>query len=123
MVHNIKNNDNGPRLLHIEPVLPVTNIQETIAYWHETLGFPDKWTWGNPPNHGGVSWQGAGFIQFSFDPKRNVDSAGHFIWINVRNIKPLYSLHLKNARIVSPLENKPWGFSEYTINDINGHYV
>lgn len=42
-------------LSHAEPVLAVRNVAETVTYWHEVLGFPGKWTWGNPPNHGGVS--------------------------------------------------------------------
>jgi len=54
-------------LSHVEPILAVKDVTETVMYWHDVLGFPDKWTWGEPPNHGGVSWNGV-FIQFSQDP-------------------------------------------------------
>src|SRR5947209_15945252 len=112
-----------PILSHAEPVLQVKDIIETISYWHEVLGFPNKWTWGEPPNHGGVHWNGA-FIQFSLNPKLAELSKGNCIWIRVRNIDQLYEFHQKkNVPIVEPLENKPWGLAGYTIEEINGYYV
>ena len=36
----------------------------------------------------------------------------------------MYSLHGRNgATIHSPLEAKPWGLREYTVRDLNGHYL
>jgi len=119
-----KEDSQRPTLLHAEPVLAVRNVSETVAYWHEVLGFPDKWVWGDPPNHGGVAWQGAAFIQFSHDPELAAVSEGHSVWIRTRNLETLYALHReKKAVIVDPLENKPWGFAEYTVQEINGYYV
>lgn len=45
-----------PIFSHAEPVLAVRDINETITYWQDVLGFPTKWTWGEPPAHGAVSW-------------------------------------------------------------------
>jgi GNAT superfamily N-acetyltransferase len=113
-----------PSLIHAEPVLAVSNVVETVAYWHEVLGFPEKWTWGNPVNHGGVSWKGTAFIQFSLDPERVKISQGHSVWIRARNLSELYQLHEeRKAKIISPIVNRPWGAAEYTVQDINGYYV
>jgi GNAT superfamily N-acetyltransferase/uncharacterized glyoxalase superfamily protein PhnB len=106
----------------IEPVLSVRDVSESVTYWHNVLGFPGKWMWGEPANHGGVSWAGAS-LQFSLNPALAERSKGNSIWIGVRNLSELYTLHQKNAKIVSPLEEKPWGATEYTIEDINGYYV
>ena len=57
-----------PVIMHAEPVLPVQDVEATVSYWTETLGFKSKWTWGEPPNHGGVSW-GETFIQFTLNPE------------------------------------------------------
>jgi GNAT superfamily N-acetyltransferase len=117
------NEDNTATLSHVEPILPVDNIVETVDYWHNVLGFADKWTWGEPPNHGGVAWQGA-FVQFSHNPKLAAASKGNAIFIRVKNLPSLYEFHQKkNAEIVEPLENKPWGMSGYTVREINGYYV
>jgi GNAT superfamily N-acetyltransferase/catechol 2,3-dioxygenase-like lactoylglutathione lyase family enzyme len=113
-----------PKLLHAEPVLAVDDIDKTIAYYHETLGFPQKWTWGNPPNHGGVSWNGSTFLQFSLNPEYAKQTHGEFIWINSKNLNELYNLHQKNkVDIVVPVVTRPWGFTEYTIRDINGYFI
>lgn len=115
--------DPQPVFVQVEPVLCVKNLTETIAYWHEVLGFPGKWTWGDPPDHGGVSWHDVS-VQFSLNPKLASVSEGHSIWIKVKNIQALYAFHQqKKVPIALPLENKPWGMAQYTIREINGYYL
>ena len=116
-------NLNEPIFSHVEPVLAVQDITATIAYWQDVLGFPSKWTWGDPPVHGGISWQKV-FIQFTLNPERANASKGNSIWIRLKHIDSLYDLHKKNnANIVSPPENKPWGMTEYVVHEINGYYL
>src|SRR5688572_2917827 len=108
---------------HVEPILAVADIVQTIDYWHAVLGFPDKWTWGEPPDYGGVSWHGTQ-IQFSQNAQLASASKGNAIFIKVKNLEALYNFHQqKNAVIVEALENKPWGMAGYTVQDINGYYV
>ena len=112
-----------PVIMHAEPVLPVQDVEATVSYWTETLGFKSKWTWGEPPNHGGVSW-GETFIQFTLNPELASASKENCIWIRVRNLDSLYELHKnKNAEIVTPMKNQPWGMTDYTVREINGYYV
>lgn len=113
----------SPSVVHAEPVLPVEDVSATVKYWHEVLGFPDHWTWGTPPNHGGVSWLGAGFIQFSLDPELASVSKGNSIWLRVNQLSTLYNLHRNNANIVQEIIDRPWGFSEYVVEDLNGYYI
>jgi len=109
--------------MHVEPILAVNDILETVSYWHDVLGFPGKWTWGEPPSYGGVSWHGT-FIQFSHNPELANVSKGNAIFIKVRGLEALYNFHQnKNALIVEPLDNKPWGMAGYTVQDINGYYI
>ncbi|MBT1697002.1 GNAT family N-acetyltransferase [Fulvivirgaceae bacterium PWU4] len=119
----IERNDIQPSVLQIEPVLAVRDIVETVSYWHEVLGFPEKWTWGTPPTHGSVSWHGTS-VQFTLNSELASVSAGHSVFTRVRYVEHLYKLHQqKRAEIVAPLENKPWGLAQYTVRDINGYYV
>lgn len=111
-----------PFLSHAEPVLPVLNVAETVKYWQEVLGFPNQWTWGDPPSHGGVSWHGT-FIQFSQN-SATVSVPAQSVWIRVRHIDALYKMHQeKQANIISPLAKQPYGFLEYKILDNNGHHL
>lgn len=112
-----------PHLLQTEPVLAVTNVSETITYWQDVLGFPNHWLWGDPPNHGGVSWNGSAGVQFTLNPELAARSAGNSIWIHMRNIDALYGQHQKKAVIVAPLATQPWGMVDYTVKDINGYFI
>ena len=115
--------DKTPRLSHVEPILPVTDIIKTVNYWHDVLGFSNKWTSGEPPDYGGVNWQGV-FIQFLLAPKLAAQSKGNAIFIRVKNLEASYQFHKnKNADIVEPLENKPWGMAGYTLRENNGYNI
>ena len=119
----MENTENNGAPSRVEPILAVNNILETVQYWHDTLGFPAKWTWGEPPNHGGVSWNGVA-IQFSYNPELASASKGNTIFINAKKLEALYNFHQqKNAEIVEPLENKLWGMASYTVREVNGYYV
>ncbi|MBN8652580.1 MAG: GNAT family N-acetyltransferase [Cytophagales bacterium] len=109
---------------HVEPVLPVRDVNQTIAYWREVLGFREQWTSsGEPSDIGAVSW-GAVHVQF-YSSKDFVEHAvRHYVWIKVRQLSDLYAMHQKNkAEIVTPLQPTGWGFSEYIVQDINGHHL
>ena len=115
--------DLQPVFMLAETVLAVTDVAASIAYWHEVLGFPAKWTWGTPPTHGGVSWQGVG-VQFSLRPELAAASKGNSIWMRVKHVEALYAMHLqRKADIVSPLANQPYGMKEYTVRELNGYYI
>lgn len=115
--------DRQPVISHIEPVLSVASVVETIQYWQDVLAFPDKWFYGNPPNHGGVSWHGA-FVQFHQNAEHAKQMAGSVMWVRVKYIDELYRIHKeRKADIVDELSNRPWGLDEYWVKDNNGYYV
>lgn len=121
MTTNAVTDQPGP--LHAEPVLPVSDVSETILYWQRVLGFPEQWTWGEPPTLGSVSWHGTA-VQFALNPELAAVSKGHAVWIRVRHVESLYQFHQeRHADIVAPLENQPWGGAQYVVRDINGYYV
>src|ERR1041385_1185449 len=115
--------EQAPVFYHVEPVLPVTDINATIQYWLEVLAFPNHWKWGQPVVHGGVSWHTAS-LQFHLNPERAKASAGNFVWIRVKYIDQLYEIHQKRkAEIDQPLTTQSWGMDEYVVKDINGYYI
>jgi GNAT superfamily N-acetyltransferase len=112
-----------PILSHVEPVLSVSNVVDTIRYWQEVLAFPNKWFYGESARHGGVSWHGAS-LQFHQDPEHAKTAAGNVIWVRVKYIDELYRIHKdRNATFVDELSNRPWGMDEYWVKDINGYNV
>ncbi|WP_336515043.1 GNAT family N-acetyltransferase [Pollutibacter soli] len=115
-------NDDSPVMMHLEPVLPVQDINATIDYWMNVLGFPSRWKWGDPPVHGGVAADGIQ-VQFSLNPQA-AEKHKEYLWIRVKNIKILYGYHQrKNVEIVEEMSVKPWGMTEYVVKEINGHFL
>src|SRR5689334_20578999 len=115
--------DKQPIFSHAEPVLAVHSLVDTVRYWQDVLGFPNKWMWGEPPTHGGVSWHSA-FIQFAQNPERAKASAGNTVWIRVQNIQTLYDLHReRNVPIEEPLSAMHWGLDEYVVREINDYHI
>jgi GNAT superfamily N-acetyltransferase len=54
----------------------------------------------------------------------NAQIGGQWHAFFVDGINALYGYHQRlGASIVSPLEAKPWGLREYTVRDLNGHYL
>jgi uncharacterized glyoxalase superfamily protein PhnB len=42
----------------------------------------------------------------------------------VHDVDALYARHQQNGvMIISPLEKKPWGMREYTVQDPNGYHL
>lgn len=73
------------------------------------LGSREGWTWGEPPDFGGVRWGkvGAMFaLQTGEGPKRGDQCHAFFV-------DGLYTFHGRSgAEICSPLEAQPWGLRE-----------
>ena len=113
-----------PSIQHAEPVLAVTDVVKTVNYYHDVLGFTDRWTWGEPVNHGGVSWAGTAFLQFSLQPENASQHPRDSLWFRVKELQALFAIHQQNnVEIVLPITKRPWGFAEYVVRDLNGFYL
>jgi catechol 2,3-dioxygenase-like lactoylglutathione lyase family enzyme len=105
------------------PILATADVPASIRFYTEVLGFASEWFWGEPPTFGGVSW-GHARLMFNWQPELAERVEGHQLWFDVDDINTLHSLHLeRGARIVSPIEDKPWGRREYTVQDPSGYHL
>ena len=106
-----------------EPIFPVADVVATVGYYREVLGFQEGWTWGQPPDFGGVRWGKVGAM-FALQSGPEAPAGGQWHSFFVEGIDALHDLHGRNgAAICSPLEAKPWGLREYTVRDLNGHHL
>ena len=106
-----------------EPIFPVADVVATVRYYREVLGFQEGWTWGQPPDFGGVRWGKVGAM-FALQSGPEAPAGGQWHSFFVEGIDALHDFHRRNgATICSPLELKPWGPREYTVRDLNEHYL
>lgn len=106
------------------PILPVKNLEETIQYYKQQLGFKDEWYWGNPPTEAGCQRNSMSLLF-----KRNRVLAekiqGFQISMFVDDIDGIYSEFSEKqlVKITSPIRDEPWGMREFTLEDINGYLL
>jgi uncharacterized glyoxalase superfamily protein PhnB len=109
-----------PTLERINPILAVHNVEVSIAYYMEKLGFTRCWGWEEPPTFGGVSRDG---IEIFFC-KDCQGAAGTWMSIWVDDVDALYEdLKSRGADIRQPPTNFPWGVREMNVSDPDGHHL
>ncbi len=110
---------------HAVPFIPVRDLKETINYYRDQLGFSEEWLWED--TDAGIRRNDLRLL-FMYDPEfvSKINSSGrHFeiCWF-VNGVEEIYSEYQnKNVNIVSPLELKPWGVKEFTVEEINGYWL
>jgi len=105
--------------------LPVRNLEETINYYRDTLGFYEEWIEGK--QDGGIRRDDMRllFVEDS-DFVNDINNHKHrlpIIWF-VDNIEEVYKEFQERAiEISDALRTHPYGLKEFAFIDINGYYV
>jgi predicted enzyme related to lactoylglutathione lyase len=99
------------------PELPVASVERAQQYYRDVLGFEIGWL--EPGKEiGSVS---RGDVVIFFRQRREpFEAAIH--WVFAEDIDATYEeLRSSGARIVEPLEKKPWGLRQFTVEDLDGN--
>jgi uncharacterized glyoxalase superfamily protein PhnB len=99
------------------PELPVADVEQAQQYYRDVLGFEMGWLY--PGNEiGSVS---RGNMAISFRKRQGpFEPAVH--WVFAEYIDATYEKFRSfGSKIVEPLERKPWGLRQFTIEDLDGN--
>lgn len=105
--------------------LPVKNLQQTLEYYNEVLGFSNEWTFGH--KDGGISRDELRLL-FAEDKVfvNDINNDKHrlpLLWF-VENIEEIYSeFKEREIEIADALRMHPYGLKEFAFVDINGYYI
>lgn len=108
-----------PRTELGQPVaeLPVRDVELARAYYRDKLGF--ELCWLEPGKEIGSVKRGDASI-FLRRRTRPFEPAVH--WYYALNVQATYAeLQARGARITDPLEKKPWGITQFTVEDLDGN--
>jgi uncharacterized glyoxalase superfamily protein PhnB len=98
------------------PELPVADVERAQEHYRDALGFEIAWLYSR--EIGAVS---RGNVTIFFR-KRNPPFEAAIHWVFAENIDATYAeLKSSGANIVEPLEKKPWGLRQFTVEDIDGN--
>ena len=99
------------------PELPVEDVVRAQQHYHDALGFEVGWL-DSDGEIGAVSREPIAI--FFRKRARPFDPAVH--WVFASDLDATYDeLRARGARIVAPLEKKPWGLRQFTIEDLDGN--
>ncbi len=106
----------------VVPVLATDDVSKTAAYYRDVLGFAMDDTVSGPD--WAMLWADRCQLFLSLNPGAAATAAGQQIMISAPGVDAVYERHkAKGAKIVSELEDKPWGLREYTVEDPNGYLL
>jgi predicted enzyme related to lactoylglutathione lyase len=98
------------------PELPVTDVERAQQHYRDALGFEIGWL--HPDGIGAVSRGNAVIFLRKTTPP--FEAAVH--WVFAEDVDATYNeLKSLGANIVEPLEKKPWGLRQFTVEDIDGN--
>lgn len=99
------------------PELPVADVERAQQYYHDVFGFEIGWLYPGK-EIGAVSC--SRFAIFFRHKPQPFEPVVH--WIFSPEIDAAHDeLQKRGARIVEPLELKPWGLRQFTVEDLDGN--
>ncbi len=99
------------------PELPVEDVERAQQHYRDALGFEIGWL----EPEGDIGAVSRADVAIFFRRRgRPFDPVVH--WIFAPDIDATYEeLRSRGARIVEPLEKKPWGLRQFTVEDLDGN--
>ena len=99
------------------PELPVADVERAQQHYRDSLGFEIGWLYPDK-TIGAVSRSGT--VIFLRRRKPPFEPAVH--WMFTEDIETSFQeLQSCSANIVDPLEEKPWGLRQFTVEDLDGN--
>jgi catechol 2,3-dioxygenase-like lactoylglutathione lyase family enzyme len=101
---------------HATPILRVQNLDASLAYYVDTLGFKVNW---HVPGYASVSRDRCTLMLC----EGSQGHSGTWVWIGSDDIKPLWEeFRTKGAKLRHPPTNYYWAY-EMQIFDLDGHVL
>ncbi len=113
----------------LQPVLPVHDVNATVRYYCQVLGFEVDFLWGDPPVHARVmkgdrTYGDPVYIHFNKTADEKIPVAGH-IRIHVgHDVDGLFEAYRsRGVDTMTEPRSEEWGLREFSIRDCNGHIL
>lgn len=101
----------------VTPILRVADLDASIAYYLEKLGFHLQWRWGSVAS---VARDRTALMLSEGDQGK----PGTWLWISTSDVDALYAeLTARGAILRFPPTNYPWDSRECQISDPDGHVL
>ena len=108
-----------PTLTLMNPVLAVDDIEASVAYYGEKLGFDKTWSWGEPIVRAGVARNG---YELQLDGSGTGPTGLSVVYFHMDNLADYYASCVQNDAIIeSELVEQPFGVCDFRVLDLSGN--
>jgi uncharacterized glyoxalase superfamily protein PhnB len=99
------------------PELPVEDVARAQQHYRDVLGFEINWL----DQQGGIGAVSRPPVAIFFRQRsRPFEPAVH--WVFAPDLDTTYAeMRARGAKITEPLEKKPWGLRQFTVEDLDGN--
>jgi RNA polymerase sigma factor (sigma-70 family) len=102
------------------PILKVNDIEASLDFYTNRLGFEKLWAWGEPPTFAAVARDGMRIYLAAGD----MGHAGTWIYLTVTDVDALFQeISDRGLDGVEPPVDHPWGMREILVADPDGHRI
>lgn len=107
-------------LLTAVPVLAVDDLDESIRYYEDRLGFELTWSWGDPPAVASVTRDE---VELNLARRGDNGSRGaSSVYVRLTEVDEYYEECRRNrAVIVRPPADQPYGMRDFAVADPSGN--
>jgi catechol 2,3-dioxygenase-like lactoylglutathione lyase family enzyme len=120
-----------PFELHgMQPVLAVPDVNETVAFYRDKLGFHVDFVHGDPPAHARVCADptySSPTVHIRFEPLEPGVSPNPSVYLFLhvgKGLDRLFGLYQdRGVEVVQEPKDQPWGLRQFVIRDCNGYLI
>ena len=108
-----------PRFLVARPNLSVTDIEASLAFDRDVLGFQATAVMGEPPNFALLHRDGA---ELALVQQDGATPSGCYIYVT--GVEQVHEQCVAGgAKVTYPLTMEPWGLLNFVVEDPDGHRI
>lgn len=112
-----------PILDHSANIIPVADIQETIDWYEDNMGFSVSFTWEEPVTYAILKRDNITFHFSQVERNFKLNEPHPSIYIFVTEVEKLYQEFKSKSLNVSELVKTDYGMTDFDLYDLNGFRI
>ncbi len=112
-------------LSHAATVFPVSNMQQSLDYYRDILGFEVTFSWGDPVSYSVLKRDENIQIHLVLSEHSVMVNKHHnSLYVFSYDIDALYAeLQSKGAKIIQAIGDRDYGMRDFDVEDPDGHII
>lgn len=112
-----------PFLDHFAATIPVANIESSIQWYQDYLGFKLEFTWEDPPSYAIMKRDNLAIHLAQVERDYQLQTPHPSLYVFVRNVEELYQEFQKKDIKLGELVKADYGMTDFDLYDLNGFRI